>query len=103
MAVVAIEHLEIGPDGVARVIGKRTKVIQIVMDKIANGWTPEEIAAQYPHLSLAEIHAALAYYYDHQRELDLQIRDDLRQADALRQQAGDSPVVQRLRAAGLVP
>ena len=102
MSIVAIEHLETGCDGFTRVLGKRTKVIQIVMDKIVNGWTPEEIAAQYTHLSLAEIHAALSYYYDNQQELDIQIREDLARADEFRQQAGDPAVVRRLRDAGLV-
>jgi uncharacterized protein (DUF433 family) len=103
MAVVALAHIDVDQNGVARIAGKRTKVIQIVMDKLANGWSPEEIHAHYPHLSLAQIHAAFAYYYDHQAELDAQMEHDLREVEALRARAGESPIVQRLRASGRLP
>jgi uncharacterized protein (DUF433 family) len=103
MAVVMIEHVDVDDMGVARVAGKRTKVIQIVMDKMANGWNAEEIQAQYPHLSLAEIHAAFAYYYDHQVDLDAQIAESVDRADAGRAQAGDSSVAQKLRAMNKLP
>jgi uncharacterized protein (DUF433 family) len=81
-------------------IGSRTKVIQIVMDRMANEWSAEEIRDQYPHLSLAQIHATLAYYYDHQAELDAQIESDRIRAEEMREQAGPSPVAERLRAEG---
>jgi hypothetical protein len=58
---------------------------------------------QYPHLSLAQIHAALSYYYDHQQAFDAAIEDQLRRVEALAAQAGDSPVRQRLRALGKLP
>jgi uncharacterized protein (DUF433 family) len=34
------------------------------------GWTPEKIVSEYEHLSLAQVHAALAYYYANREELD---------------------------------
>lgn len=103
LAVVAIEHIDVDESGVARIAGKRTKVIQIVMDKMANGWGPEEIHGQYPHLSLAEIHAAFAYYYDHQAKVDGQIQQDLKEADEARANAADTPAVRKLRALGKLP
>lgn len=78
----------------------RTKVIHIVMDKLANDWTPEEIHSQYPHLTLADIHAAFAYYYDHQAELDAQIARDLKAANDAAAAAADSPVLEKLRKLG---
>ena len=42
------------------------------------GLTPEEIAAQYGHLSLAQVHAALAYYHANSDEIEA----DLAQEDA---------------------
>ena len=100
MSVVAIEHIDVDARGVARIVGKRTKVIQIVMDRMAYGWGPEEIHAQYPHLSLGQIYAAFAYYYDHKAELDAQIEADIRRADEMRAQVGESPVVQKLKKLG---
>jgi hypothetical protein len=46
------------------------KVIELVMGQRAHGWSPEELSFQFPHLSTAQIHAALADYWDHRGELD---------------------------------
>jgi uncharacterized protein (DUF433 family) len=46
------------------------KVVEGALDKLAYGASPEEIHFQHPHLSLAQIHAALSYCYDHQQEID---------------------------------
>jgi len=34
------------------------------------GMTPEEIALEYPHLTLAQVHAALAYYHANREEIE---------------------------------
>jgi len=67
---VSTEHIYIDEHGYARLIGRRVKVYQIAMDKLIRGWNADEIQSNYPHLTLAEIHAALAHYYDHQQEMD---------------------------------
>ena len=54
-------QIEIDPRGVAWVAGANTKVKEIVLDKLAYGWSPEEMHFQHPHLSMAQIHAALAF------------------------------------------
>jgi uncharacterized protein (DUF433 family) len=102
MAIVAIEHIEVDDKGVARVKGSRSKVIQIVMDTM-NGMSPRDIHDAYPHLSLAQIHAALAYYYDHQVDVDAQVQASIEFAERMRQQAGESPVAKRFREQGLLP
>jgi hypothetical protein len=51
---------------------------------------------QYPHLSLAQIHAALSYYYDHQQAFDAEIERQLREVEALAAEAADSPFWRRL-------
>ena len=79
-----------------------TKVIEIVLDRLGYGWSPEEIHFQHPHLSLAQIHAALSYYYDHQASLDEQMAMDEREIEDLRKARGESPIVQRLKTAGLI-
>jgi hypothetical protein len=40
------------------------------------GQTPDDIVTEFPQLTLADVHAALAYYYDHQAEIDAQIAVD---------------------------
>src|SRR4051794_6541267 len=102
MAIAAINYIDVDQNGVARVAGSRSKVIQIVMDTM-NGLEPPEIHANYPHLSLAQIHAALAYHHDHKDNMDAQIRASLAAAEQARRDAGESPVAKRLRGQGLVP
>lgn len=103
MSLAPLGHIEVDERGVARVAGSRTKVAQIVLDKKAHGWSPEEIQSQYAHLSLADIHAAMAFYYDHQSEIDAQLERDRRDYERLRATAGESAIVQRLRTEGKLP
>jgi uncharacterized protein (DUF433 family) len=75
--IVALEYIAVDDRGVAKLIGSRAKVMSIVMDQM-NGYSPTEIHAHYPQLSMAQIHAALAYYYDHKSEVDIQIEESIR-------------------------
>jgi uncharacterized protein (DUF433 family) len=82
-------QIEIDSNGVAWVGGTTVKVTEIVLDKIAYGWSPEEIHFQHPHLSLAQIHGALTYYYENQHRLDAQIKQGLAETGELAVQASD--------------
>jgi hypothetical protein len=62
------------------------KVRQIVLEKKAWGLTPEEIQQGHEHLTLAQIYAALSYYYDHQAEIDAEIEQAKREVDHYRDQ-----------------
>ena len=43
----------------------------------ATGYTPEQICeAHYNELTLAQVHAALSYYYDHQPEIDAELQQN---------------------------
>jgi uncharacterized protein (DUF433 family) len=103
MKTLASSHIRLDDRGVAWIDDTNVKVIEVALDKLAYGWSPEETHYQHPHLSLAQIHAALSYYYDHQAEFDAQIQEDLREVDELMAQAGESPVRKRLRAMGKIP
>ncbi len=100
MPTTASTHVWLDDRGVAWVDQTNTKVIEVAMDMIAHGWSPAEIHFQHPHLSLAQIHAALGFYYDHQNELDAQVQQGLREIEAIRAQAGNSALSQRLRETG---
>ena len=47
------------------VFGTDVKVSQVASEYEHLGMTPDDIVEAHPHLTLADIHAALAYYYDH--------------------------------------
>ncbi|MDB5290445.1 MAG: uncharacterized protein JWL69_1686 [Phycisphaerales bacterium] len=103
MTVATISHIVIDDKGVARIAGKRMRVIDVVLDRLAYGLNPDQIRDEHPHLSLAEIHAAFAYYYDHKSELDAVIALQLRETDAARESSKDSPMRKVLREAGKIP
>lgn len=100
MPAATTEHIRLDERGVAWIDDTNTKVIEVALDMIAHGWSPEEIHFQHPHLSLAQIHAALGHYYDHQVEMDAQIQRSSRNVEQLRIAAGESPLRKRLRELG---
>jgi uncharacterized protein (DUF433 family) len=83
--------------GIAWIAGTKVKVIEVVLDKIAYGSSPEEIHFQHPHLSLAQIHGALTYYYETQDKVDEQIRRGLDDSDKLTPQLSDAEFRRKLR------
>ncbi len=66
-------HIHRDERGVAWIDDSNVKVVEVVLDHV-QGQLAEDIRADHPHLTLAQIHAALAYYYDHQPEIDELIR-----------------------------
>ena len=80
----------------AWIAGTKVKVAEVVLDKMAYGWSPEEIHFQHPNLSLAQIHGALTYYYENQDKVDQQIRRGLEESDKLAAQVSDAEFQRKL-------
>ena len=78
------------------------KVIELVLGKMAYGWSPEELHFQYPFLTLGQIHSALAYYWDHREAMDQEIERRLKETDQLRASATPTPLLDKLKAQGLL-
>ncbi len=79
MADVIREHIEIvqgerGPK--ARITGHRIRVQDVAIWHEKLGMSPDEIVHHYPTITLADVHAALAYYWDHRDEIEQAIRDE---------------------------
>jgi hypothetical protein len=81
----------------------RIRVAQIVIDYLNHGWSADEICIHYPHLKPAEVHSAMAYYFDHQPEIDGEIDAEQRLIAESRKNTQPTPVELRLRAQGLLP
>ena len=60
MTTIAPAHIRRDDRGAIWIDETNVKVIEVVLDRLAYGWSPEEIHFQHPDLSLAQIHAALA-------------------------------------------
>jgi len=62
--------------GRACVSGHRIRVADIVVWHERRGYSADEIAEFFPGLSLADIHAALAYYFDNRAEIESDLAAD---------------------------
>lgn len=93
---VEISHVAIDDRGMAWIDDTNIKVVEVVRDHLAYGWSPEEIHWQHPHLSLAQIYAALAYYHDHRASMDAEIRNSLESANVAARLTAEAPLVRRL-------
>jgi uncharacterized protein (DUF433 family) len=87
---------------VALIEGTNMKVIDLVLETTAYGRSAEELQFQHLYLSLGQIHSALAYYWDHAQGLDRDIERRLERVEKLRAAARPSPLLEKLRARGLV-
>jgi len=79
-----VERITKVPDicgGRASIAGHRVRVLDIVIWHEQHGLSPDEIVSQVPSITLADVHAALAYYYDHREEIQEEIRAERAQAE----------------------
>jgi uncharacterized protein (DUF433 family) len=79
MTALITNHIEITPGvcgGKPRIAGHRIKVQNVVIWHEPMGMSPDEIVYHYPSITLADVHAALAYYYDHREEIRQDIEED---------------------------
>lgn len=85
--IQSINLIAINPnirDGRPCIVGTTLRVTDIVIASIFHERTPGEIATDYD-ITLAQVHAALAYYYEHKTELDEDIRQQIRTARELKE------------------
>lgn len=92
------EHIVLDAYGVPRIAGTSMKVVELVTAQTAYGWSPEELRFQFPHLSLGQIHSALAYYWDHRDELERDMARRLAAVGRQQRRASDASLHARLRA-----
>jgi uncharacterized protein (DUF433 family) len=77
MTNVITEHITETPGvcgGKACVAGTRVRVMDIVVWHEHLGWDVDEIVSQIPGITLSDVHAALAYYFDNREEIEEDIR-----------------------------
>lgn len=102
-ADVIQEHIEIvegagGPK--ARIAGHRIRVQDVAVWHEKLGLSPDEIVEQHPEITLADVYAALAYYWDHRKEIEDAIETERSFADELRKTTA-SPFMEKRRRRGV--
>jgi uncharacterized protein (DUF433 family) len=94
MQTTVIPTIEMTPGtcgGKPRIAGTRIKVSLIATLSERNRMTPDEIVEAYPHLTLAQIHAALAYYWAHRDEIEEEIRQEQQFVEDLERRLSETP------------
>jgi uncharacterized protein (DUF433 family) len=97
--IVENVHIEVTPGtcgGRPRIAGHRIRVQDIVL-WTEQGQSPDQIVADFPQVSLADVYAALAYYHDHRDQIDQQIREDDELVNRMRAEVGPG-ILDQLRA-----
>jgi uncharacterized protein (DUF433 family) len=83
MPKVTHPHITSNPKicgGSAIIAGTRFPVRSVVIYILRHGLTPEELVAQFPYLTLAQVHDALTYYYDNREEIEKDIAENTEEA-----------------------
>ena len=70
--------------GKACIAGHRVRVLDVVSWHEHQGMTPDEIVSHIPSITLADVHAALAYYFDHIEEIQQEMRAERAFAEEFR-------------------
>lgn len=79
----------------------RTRATMIVLDYLWRGWSAEEMIRKYPYLTLAEIHAALTCFFDHQEEIEAELAAEYQDVTLWRQNHPTPLVLQHLKSQAL--
>ncbi len=75
MIVAPINLISLDERGIAYIAGTRMKVAEIARESAGLGYTSEEILDSHPHLTLAQVYAALSYYHIHSEKIDAYLRE----------------------------
>lgn len=95
------EHITLNKNGDPIIEETTTKIVEIVLEMKAYGWSPEEIHFQHPHLSLGQIYSALAYYFDHVEDFENDITERLRKVEKIQTEIKTDNLAEKLKDRGL--
>jgi uncharacterized protein (DUF433 family) len=84
----------------AYLAGTRVRVLDIYAMSELQGLSPDSIVDALPHLTLAQVHAALAYYFANRAEIVEQLHDEQELANRFRAMIGAGPLDAKLPPVG---
>lgn len=90
MDALISKHIEITPGvcgGKPRIAGHRIRVQDIVIWHERMGQSADEIVTRFPQITLADVHAALTYYFDHPEEINAEIQQGRELAEQMKAQS----------------
>jgi uncharacterized protein (DUF433 family) len=78
------EHIALDDLGIPWIRAANIKIVELVAEVKAHGWSPEELVFQHPYLTMGQVHSALAYYWDHREEVEADLARRQEYAERLR-------------------
>ncbi len=99
MTATAWPFIELDDTGCPTIQAGGLKVLQLVREHVMFDWDAEQLRRQHPHLSLAEVHAALGYYHEHRGECDAMLEREEQRLEVLKDQLVNPALQERLRLA----
>ncbi|MBI1901692.1 MAG: DUF433 domain-containing protein [Planctomycetia bacterium] len=107
MSQTVATHIELRANREGRprafIAGTRVRVQDVYALSEIQGKTPGEIVRELPHLTLAQVHAALSYYFDHREAIVQEMREDDEFVRRFRALTGPGPLEQRLSRCPAIP
>ncbi|MCB0037411.1 MAG: DUF433 domain-containing protein [Anaerolineales bacterium] len=94
------EHIQLDANKIPIIAGTTMKVVELVLNQKAYGWSPEELHFQHPYLSMEQIYSALAYYWDYQEAFEEDIKRRLEQVNQIEQTVSLTTLKAKLKAMG---
>ena len=98
MTQTRYEHVVLNDTGVPMIAGTTLKVVELAMEYLASGASPEELHWQHPYLSIGQVYSAMAYFWDHREYFDQDIARRRALVEQHRKQMPEPPFMERLRA-----
>ncbi len=94
------KHIEATPGvcgGRPRIAGRRITVEHIAIWHERMGMSPDEIVYNYPSITLSDVHAALAYYFENRERINADILEGERYVQEMKAKFGPGPLQEQLR------
>ncbi len=98
MAETKYEHIYIDDNGTPFIKGKNVKIIEIISEYIAYGWSPEEIQFQHRYLTMGQIYSAFAYYWDNMDKMNNELSNITNKISSFRSRFSSSLLQNKLKA-----
>jgi uncharacterized protein (DUF433 family) len=87
MSQTIADHIESKPGvcgGKPCIAGTRIRVQDVYVWRELQGQTADEIVSSFPQLTMADVYAALAYYWDHREEIQNQMAQETAFVEAMK-------------------
>jgi uncharacterized protein (DUF433 family) len=96
--VTGYGHVVLNDAGVPILAGTTMKVIELVSEYLAYGWSPEELQLNHSYLTLGQVYSALAYYWDNREVLEQDMDRRQTYVDRIREKIAEPEIIRHLRA-----